>query len=102
VSWRGYIPAIVTPFTESGELDLRGLDRLLDWVAAEKMHGIIVAGTVGEWFSLEPADRKALLGAVSARLRGEVPLIAGCNAFSAAAVVANAQMAAEAGFDGIL
>jgi 4-hydroxy-tetrahydrodipicolinate synthase len=102
VDWRGYIPAIPTPFTKDDKLDLEGLDRLLQWLLDEGMHGIIVGGTVGEWFTITPTERQALLAAVSRKLKGKIPLIAGCNAYTAEEVAANARLAAQSGFDGIL
>lgn len=102
VNWRGYIPAITTPFTEEGELDLKGLERLLPWLHQERMHGILVAGTQGEWFSLTPSERKQLFDVVGANLCGKMTLIAGCNAFNAEGVIENSRLAAAAGFDGII
>lgn len=102
VEWRGYIPAVTTPFTADGELDLQGLGRLLEWLHAEGMHGLVVAGTTGEWTSLSPQERKALFTAVGGQMRGKLPLIAGCTAFTAPEVVDFAAEAAAAGFEGIL
>lgn len=102
VHWRGYIPAITTPFTQEGELDLDALERLLQWLLDEGMHGIIVGGTQGEWFSISAAERTKLLATVGRKLSGKMPLIAGCNAYTTAEVAANARLAAEHGFDGIL
>lgn len=102
VDWKGYIPAITTPFTEDGAFDGAALGRLLEWLQGEGMHGLVIAGTTGEWFSLEPADRLALFRAAGAQLRGKLPLIGGCNAFTPSQAIANAQLAAECGFDGIL
>jgi len=102
VPWRGYIPAITTPFTQEGALDFEALERLLEWLLQEGMHGIIVGGTQGEWFSISTAERNKLLAAVGRKLSGKMPLIAGCNAYTTAEVAANARLAAEHGFDGIL
>jgi dihydrodipicolinate synthase/N-acetylneuraminate lyase len=102
VDWRGYIPAITTPFTKDRRLDERALQDLLAWLDAEGMHGIVVAGTTGEWFSLSDAERRTLLELTGKQLRGKRTLVAGCNAFSADKVIAYAQMARECGFDGIL
>ena len=49
------IPAVVTPFRQDGELDLAGLAAMLEWLHAEGMHGLVVAGTTGEWTSLSPS-----------------------------------------------
>lgn len=102
IEWRGYIPAITTPFTQAGDLDCEALERLLQWLLDEGIHGIIVGGTQGEWFSFSPAQRKELLSIVGRKLRGRMTLIAGCNAYSATEVAANAKLAASSGFDGIL
>lgn len=102
VDWRGYIPAIVTPFHLDGEIDYRGLGVMLDWLHAEGMHGLVVAGTTGEWPSLAPEERKQLFTAVAAQMAGRLPLLAGCTAYRAADVLDFAWHAADVGFDGIL
>ncbi len=102
VDWRGYIPAITTPFDEYGELDLPRLRKLLDWLAEEGMHGLVVAGTTGEWFSMNSQEKATLFAAVGEALKGKMPLIAGCNAFTASEAISNAATAAKSGFDGIL
>jgi dihydrodipicolinate synthase/N-acetylneuraminate lyase len=102
VEWRGYIPAITTPFTADHALDLLGLGILLEWLHGEGMHGLVIAGTTGEWTSLAPAERKQLFTAVGQQMRGKLPLIAGCTAFTANETVNFARHAAESGFDGIL
>jgi 4-hydroxy-tetrahydrodipicolinate synthase len=102
VEWKGYIPAITTPFDRNRELDVKGLGTLLEWLDAQGMHGIVVAGTTGEWFSLTHPERRTLFELAGKQLAGKRTLIAGCNAFSAAQVIAHAELAAQFRFDGIL
>jgi len=102
VDWKGYIPAITTPFTKDRQLDVNGYHALLEWLDAQGMHGIVVAGTTGEWFSLTADERLTLMQITGKKFAGKRTIIAGCNAFSADHVVANARLAAESGFDGIL
>jgi 4-hydroxy-tetrahydrodipicolinate synthase len=102
VDWRGYIPAITTPFEESGAIDFHGLGHLLEWLDGEGMHGLIIAGTTGEWCSMTHRERMELFSAVGAQLRGRLPLIAGCSAYTAANVLDFASHAAACGFEGIL
>lgn len=102
VQWRGYIPAITTPFASDGALDLDALDRLLGWMHEEGMHGLIIGGTQGEWFTIDQAEREQLMKAVGRKLSGKLPLIAGCSGYTPREVVAHAQLAADHGFDGIL
>jgi len=102
VEWRGYIPAIVTPFKRDGSFDRQGLGAMLEWLQAEGMHGLVIAGTTGEWTSLAPDERKQLFADVGAQLKGKLPLIGGCTAFTAREVLDYARHAADAGLDGIL
>lgn len=102
VDWRGYIPAITTPFDDNGEIDFMGLARLLEWLHGEGMHGLLIAGTTGEWTSMSAEERAALFAAAGNQLSGKLPLLAGCSAFTAHEVLQFAEAAAAAGFDGIV
>lgn len=93
---------MTTPFDRQGELDLPGLGQLLEWLHGEGMHGLVIAGTTGEWTSMSPAERKALFAAVGGQMHGKLPLIAGCTAFTAREVIDFAGEAAVLGFDGVL
>tara|TARA_B100000678_G_scaffold124298_1_gene104033 strand:- start:109 stop:1035 length:927 start_codon:yes stop_codon:yes gene_type:complete len=102
VEWRGYIPAITTPFAADGAIDFGGLATLVDWLHGEGMHGLVVAGTTGEWTSMSDAERCSVFAAVGDQLSGKLPLLAGCSAFTAERVIAMATEAHKAGFSGIL
>jgi len=102
VNWQGYLPAITTPFTSDLALDEAGLGGLLEWLHGEGMHGLVLAGTTGEWTSLSMAERATLFRKTGEQMRGKLPLIAGCSSFTAQESIAFARFAKEAGFDGIL
>lgn len=102
VDWHGYIPAIVTPFKADGELDFTGLGTMLEWLHGEGMHGLVVAGTTGEWTSLSREERKALFTAAGQQLGHRLPLLAGCSAFTAVEAIDFARHAATVGFQGML
>jgi 4-hydroxy-tetrahydrodipicolinate synthase len=102
VDWKGYIPAITTPFSADGELDRRGWDELVEWMVAERMHGIAVAGTTGEWFSLTAAERAELFALAANRVAGRITVLAGCTALTPEEAVSHARAALEAGCDGVL
>lgn len=102
IDWRGYIPAITTPFNDRGAFDEGMLRTLLEWLHGEGMHGIIVAGTTGEWFSMTDGEKAELYRTTGRTLAGKIPILAGCNAFTANAAIASAAVAHDSGFDGIL
>ena len=102
VSWRGYIPAVTTPFDDAHDLDLRAFSQLLEWLEAEGMHGMVIAGTTGEWTSLTAEERKSVFKTAGEQVGRNVPLIAGCTAFTPREVICFAESAKEYGFQGIL
>lgn len=102
VDWQGYFPAFVTPFTEVGALDLDTACALVDHYAAEGMHGIVVNGTCGEWFSQDGDERRALAEATVAQAEGRMRVLVGCTSYRADQVVELATHALAAGADGVL
>jgi 4-hydroxy-tetrahydrodipicolinate synthase len=66
------------------------------------MHGVAVAGTTGEWFSLSRRERCDLFAVATERLRGRITVLAGCSAFTPGESIAYAEAALERGADGIL
>ena len=54
---RGAITPLITPFTDSGELDLESIPRLIDWQLSRGTHGISVGGSTGEPTSMTVAER---------------------------------------------
>ncbi|WP_144122956.1 dihydrodipicolinate synthase family protein [Catellatospora sichuanensis] len=102
VDWHGYIPAVTTPFTTTGELDLDAWTAQLDWFAAQRLHGIIVAGTTGEWFSLTEQERAELFSTAAKHVGDRMTVLGGCNAYTPAEAIRHAEAAKRAGLHGIL
>lgn len=102
IDWRGYIPALTTPFAADESLDESSVKALHSWVHGNGVHGFIVLGTQGEWFSQTTAEKRRLMELTGEQMHGKLTLIAGCNAFTASEAIANTRCAADNGFDGIL
>ncbi|WP_019377573.1 dihydrodipicolinate synthase family protein [Virgibacillus halodenitrificans] len=102
VNWKGYIPAITTPYSEDGELDWKNWGRLLNWLVDEGMHGIVINGTTGEWFSQSFEEQKKLFKEAAKHIQNRIPVIAGCTAYTAEQVVELAKVAYEKNLSGIL
>ncbi len=77
---RGVICPIVTPFDERDRVDLVSTRRLIDFLLAHRIAGLMVGGTTGEGMLLTLGERKALCEAVVEHVAGRVPVIAhtGC------------------------
>lgn len=102
VDWAGYFPAVVTPFTETGELDTDTLSALIEQYADRGMHGVVVNGTCGEWFSQSVQERHAVAETAVAAARGRMRVLVGCTSNRAENVQVLASHAIKSGADGVL
>ncbi|EPR75011.1 dihydrodipicolinate synthetase [Leifsonia rubra CMS 76R] len=102
VDWAGYLPAVVTPFTESGTLDTETLHALIEQYAERGMHGAVVNGTCGEWFSQSVDERKSVAETAIAAANGRMPVLVGCTSNTAENVQDLARHALDAGASGVL
>lgn len=102
VDWFGYIPAITTPFRKDGSIAWDDFAVQLEWYVTERMQGVVVAGTSGEWFSLSEEERARLFEETARGINGRMTTLGGCNAYTAAEAIRHAHAATKAGLDGIL
>lgn len=100
--FRGSLVALVTPMTESGDVDYVAFGRLLDWHVGQGSDGIVVAGTTGESATVTAAEAAELLQIAVQRVGGRMPVIAGTGSNSTAESVERTRAACELGVDGVL
>ncbi|MEP6812474.1 MAG: dihydrodipicolinate synthase family protein [Actinomycetota bacterium] len=101
VSWHGYWPACPTPFARDGSVDTDALRNLLDWYIGEGLHGVLINGTTGEWFSQSADERKLVAETAIEHVAGRVPVVVGCTAYTAREAAQFGRHAAAAGAAGI-
>jgi len=102
VSWRGYWVAAPTPFTREGALDEKLWREELRLYHSQGVHGILVNGTTGEWFSQSDAERRRVAEVAVEELKGKIPVVIGCTTYTAAQTSELGRHAKEIGADGIL
>ena len=71
--------ALVTPFTESGQVDFPALRALVDWQIAEGIDFLVACGSTGEAQTLDEAERERVVAAVVEVAAGRVPVMAGAT-----------------------
>ena len=54
--FKGSFVALVTPMTESGDVDFDALNALVEWHIEQGTHGIVSVGTTGESATLSFAQ----------------------------------------------
>ncbi|MFJ6076444.1 4-hydroxy-tetrahydrodipicolinate synthase [Streptomyces sp. NPDC093065] len=94
--------AMVTPFTESGTLDLDGARRLAERLVSRGCDGLVLSGTTGESPTTTDAEKAALVTAVREAVGDRAALVAGIGTADTRHTVELAVAAEKAGADGLL
>ena len=99
---KGIMPALVTPFTKTGEVDLEAFRRLIQFVIDEGVSGILAGGTTGEFVNLSLEERKDTISLAVDEANGRVPVIAGTGYSSTKQTIELSNYACDAGADAAL
>jgi 4-hydroxy-tetrahydrodipicolinate synthase len=99
---RGVLTAMVTPFADSGGVDLDGARRLAASILEDGSHGLVIAGTTGECPTLTDGEEVELLQAVRAEVGEDALLICGTGTNDTQHSGELTRMAADAGADASL
>ena len=71
----GIIPVMLTPFTEEGEIDYPGLERLIEWYLETGADALFAVAQSSEMQFLALAERAALGHYVVKQVAGRVPVV---------------------------
>lgn len=99
---QGNIPAVVTPFTSSGEVMIDAFAEMVRWHLDNGVNGICVAGDNGEAWSLSGEERRRLAETAVREAAGRVPVLMGASAITSRQTIVLAEIAASAGVDALL
>lgn len=70
----------VTPFTDSGELDLASTDRMVDFYLERGASGLTILGILGEANKLTAQESRTFVKQVLTRVAARVPVVVGASA----------------------
>jgi 4-hydroxy-tetrahydrodipicolinate synthase len=96
------LTAMVTPFDESGSLDLDAAQRLAAHLVDRGHDGLVLSGTTGESPTTTDAEKESLLHAVIEAVGDRAHVVAGVGTYDTAHSVHLAQQAEKAGAHGLL
>ena len=102
IDLRGIIPAIVTPMTSEGELDLQALRRYVQWLVEQGPVALAVNVDTGEGPHLTADEKRQTLETVAEAVAGKCKVVGGVAGPSTAQGIANARAAQAAGADVLL
>ncbi|UNM96763.1 dihydrodipicolinate synthase family protein [Ignatzschineria rhizosphaerae] len=96
-----YTPA-VTPYTNEGKIDEIVFRQVIEYLLDANVHGIIIGGSTGEYFT-QSLEERYLLGRLAKEVIGnKIPLLMGTGGTRTDEAIAQAKMAKEIKADGIL
>ncbi|KAJ6092415.1 dihydrodipicolinate synthase [Penicillium canescens] len=96
--FHGILTALITPFTpDQSSIDASALHSHINTLIAAGIHGLVPAGSTGEFTTLSRPERKELLDLCLEFAAGRVPVIAGIGSTSTDEAVELAAHAGQAG-----
>ncbi|TZF98633.1 dihydrodipicolinate synthase family protein (plasmid) [Chryseobacterium panacisoli] len=102
LNWEGIYPAVLTPFTKEGEIDFEMFALNTEAQIKAGVHGIILAGTLGEASALETEEKFELLKYAKQITQGRIPVILNLSENTTKNAVHFAEKAKESGADGLM
>ena len=100
--FKGLGIALVTPFTQEGEVDYTALSRLVDYQLANGADFLCILATTGETPTLTAEEKAKIKQMVIEKAGDKVPVLMGCGGNNTAEVVRELKEADFAGLDGVL
>jgi len=100
--FKGSLVAMITPFTESGKVDEKGIKELVEFHIKNGTDGIVPCGTTGESPTLSYEEHKKVVEVTINAVAGRIPVIAGTGSNSTWEALELTSHAKEAGADGAL
>jgi len=97
--FRGAFTALITPMTDSGEVDYDGFRRLIEFQIGEGIDGIVPLGTTGETPTLIDDEEEKLVGVAVEAVKGRVPVVVGTGSNDTKYMVKYTERAKRLGAD---
>ncbi|MFD2905798.1 dihydrodipicolinate synthase family protein [Sphingobacterium anhuiense] len=102
LNWKGVYPAVLTPFKENGEIDFDMFAKNTEAQIKAGVHGIIIAGSLGDAAVLDTNEKFELLTYAIQVIAGRVPIILNIAENTTEHAVNFAVKAKELGADGLM
>lgn len=98
----GVITPVVTMLDENKKLDLNGVEALIEHLISGGVNGMLIMGSIGEFFALSQDEKEAYVDFVIEKVAGRVPVLVGTGGTVLEDVIKFSQYAEKAGADAVL
>jgi len=102
MKFEGIYTPLVAPFYDDYTLNKDAMERTVNMLIEAGVHGIIVAGTTGEYYVMSKKERVFLMGLAKEMINGRLPMIIGTGAMRTEDSIEYAKAAKDHGADAIL
>lgn len=99
---RGVYVIALTPFTDTGELDLVSTDRMVDFYLEKGATGLTILGMMGEAQKLTAEESKIYVERILRRVDGTVPVVTGVSSPGFAQMKELTETSMDAGAAGVM
>jgi 4-hydroxy-tetrahydrodipicolinate synthase len=102
MQFEGIYTPVVTPYNEDFSLNKKEFEKAVEYLIASGVHGIIVAGTTGEYYAQSADERVDLMKLAKKIIGKRLPLIIGTGAIRTEDSIFFAEHAKAIGADALL
>lgn len=99
---QGSIVAIVTPMLKDGDVDWKGLEKLVEWHIEQGTNSFVAVGTTGEASTLSMEEHTQVIKEIIRVANKRIPIIAGTGANSTREAIELTKAAKDLGADAAL
>jgi 4-hydroxy-tetrahydrodipicolinate synthase len=98
---RGIIPAMVTPFTNSHEINESSLRKLLDHLIEGGVHGVFIISSTGESYAMSTKEKRRAIEITVDHVAGRVTVYAGTGCITTEETIDLTNIAEDCGVDAV-
>lgn len=102
MEFKGIFTPVITPYTSNGEINKSAFIESIEYLLESNIHGIIVGGSTGEYFTQTLEERFFLIKLAKDIIGTKVPLIVGTGGIKTDEAIAQAKFAKEIKADALL
>ena len=102
MQFEGIYTPVVTPYHDDFSLNEDALKQTIEFLIESGVHGLIIAGTTGEYYAQSMDERLEMMDRASALIAGRVPMTIGTGAIRTEDSIIYALAAKKAGADALL
>jgi 4-hydroxy-tetrahydrodipicolinate synthase len=100
--FEGIYTPVVTPHNADHSINRDRFAEAIEFLIDKGVHGLIVAGTTGEYYAQSPEERFELMGLAKDIIAGRLPMIVGTGAIRTEDAIKYAEEAKRIGADALL